>query len=133
MIDPRNVPEVAADEALARYILHSSHIRASDHTVRPNAFIPHPHGELSVTRHLLMTMEELWSVGRAVAAATSKTLYGRADFAASDCLAQQLAVHAAPIAENPNHANIGGWPADKSSQKIVALEIAATAKFVARP
>jgi hypothetical protein len=49
----------------------------------------------------------------------------------SVCLAQTLAVDAAPTETNPNHANVFGWPADKPAQKIIALEIAATASFVA--
>jgi hypothetical protein len=131
MIDPENVPEVGDDETLARYVLHSNHIRRTSQTVKPDAFIPHPHGELSVTRHLLMTEDELWAVGRAVAAATIKTLHGRADIRMAVCLAQQLTVRAAPMNDNPNHADITGWPADKPAQKIIAQEIAATAQFMA--
>lgn len=51
MIDPANVPEVGPDEALARFVLHGSHIRRSNQTVKPDAFIPHPYRDLSVTRH----------------------------------------------------------------------------------
>jgi hypothetical protein len=32
---------------------------------------------------------------------------------------------------NPNHADVSSWPADKPAQKIIALEIAAAAVFVA--
>lgn len=60
MIDPSNVPQVADDETLARYILQRSHIRGSDHPVKPDAFIPHPYTDLSVTRHLMATESELW-------------------------------------------------------------------------
>ena len=132
MIDPENVPEVGDDETLARYVLYSRHIRRTDQTVKPDAFIPNPHGETSVTRHLLMTEEELWSVGRSVAGVIGKTLHGRADIPVSTCLAQQLSLHATPFADNPNHADITGWPSDKPAQKIIAHEIAATAKFMAR-
>lgn len=132
MIDADNVPEVAADEALARYVMHSSHVRRSNHTVKPDAFMPHPHRDLSVTRHLAATEDELWSLGEQVAAATAKTLYGRGDIRALVCLAQKLVVNAAPTESNPNHADVSGWPADKPAQKIIALEIAATAVFVAR-
>ena len=131
MIDPKNVPKVAADEALARYLMHSSHIRRSNQTVKPDAFMPHPHRALSVTRHLAATEAELWSFGEQVAAATGKTLYGRGDIRVAVCLAQKLAVDAAPTETNPNHADVSGWPADKPAQKIIALEIAAAAVFVA--
>lgn len=133
MIDPATgIPEVGRDETLARYVLQSSHVRRSTQTVKADAFVPHPRRELSVTRHLMATEDELWSVGEDVAVETRKTLYGRGDVSAATCLAQGLEVQPAPIPKNPNHANIGGWPMDKPAQKIIALEIAATAVFVAR-
>src|SRR6266851_2356703 len=112
MIYPTNVPEVSSEETFARYVLQSSHIRKSDRTLKPYAFIPHPHRELSVTRHLLATEEEIWSVGEAVATARGKTLHGRGDIRAAVCLTQQLTVRPAPVTGNSNHAEISGWPND---------------------
>jgi hypothetical protein len=132
MIDPSNVPPVEKDEILARYILQSSHIRPSNQTVKPDAFIPHPHPDLSVTRHLNAAKAALWAVGEQVAASRGKPLYGRGDFGVATCIAQQLVVKADPIAGNSNHANVTGWPRGKPAQKIIALEIAAAAKFVAK-
>lgn len=133
MIDPANVTEVTSDEVLARFVAQSSHIRRSNRSIKSDAFIPHPYPDLSVTRHLSAVEAELWTVGEQVAATSGKTLYGRGDFQVSACLAQRLVVKAAPVANNPNHANVLGWPADKPAQKIVALEIAAAAKFVLKP
>jgi hypothetical protein len=133
MIDPSAVPDVAGNEDLARFIVHSRHVRRSNLTIRPDAFIPHPYPDLSVSRHLDATEEELWSIGLGIANVMGKTLYGRADILALTCLAQNLTVTAAPIAANPNHANISGWPADYDMQKAIALEIAATARYVDRP
>ncbi|HEX7377619.1 MAG TPA: hypothetical protein VF278_10935 [Pirellulales bacterium] len=133
MIDSSNVPQVATDETLARYILHSSHIRGSDRSVKPDAFIPHPYTDLSVTRHLLASESELWGVGERVAEVRSKMLYGRADFSAADCVVRRLNVEAAPLHDNPNHANIRGWPAEKPLQKIIAQQVAAAATFVEPP
>ncbi len=132
MIGSKNVPDVQATEKLARYILHRRHIRASNQTLKPDAFVPHPHSDLSVTRHLSASEDEIWSVGEDVATTTGKVLYGRGDIQAMSCLRQKLMVHAAPVEGNPNHADIRNWPADKAAQKIIALEIAATAVFVAR-
>jgi len=130
MIDPANIPNVTPDENLARYILQSSHIRGSNQTLKPDAFIPHPYRDLSVTRHLSATEVELWSVGEDVAAASNRTLYGRGDVHALACSVQRLVVRAAPTPGNPNHAEVSGWPTDKPAQKIIALEIAAAAAFV---
>jgi len=134
MIDHDNVPDVAPDEILARYILFKSHIRGSNISLKPDAFIPHPREDLSVTRHLAASERELWNVGDDVAAARSRTLYGRGDFLANICLKQGLSIGSAPIIpENPNHADISGWPADKPSQKIIAQEIASDAQYTPRP
>ncbi len=78
MIDPADVPPVDGDKLLARFVLQRSHVRA-DQTVKPDAFIPHPHHELSVTRHRSATPAEIWMAGQAVADVRAKTLYGRAD------------------------------------------------------
>jgi hypothetical protein len=131
MIDPENVPEVAPDENLARYIFFHSHVR-QDNSVKADAFMPPPDRELSVTRHLFALEQELWDVGQAVASASGRSLQGRADVGATICTVQSLAVRAAPAGGNPNHAHVLNWPSDKPAQKIIAQQIAAAAKYVAR-
>lgn len=133
MIDPNNVPVVADHEQLARYILQSSHIRRSNLTIKPDAFVPHPYLELSVTRHRDASESEIWSWGENVAGETGKTLYGCGNIQAMVCISNSLTVLANPLSGNPNHANIVGWPSDKPRQKLIAAEIAAAAMFVDRP
>jgi hypothetical protein len=133
MIDAANVPEVVAGEWLARFIFYSNHFRPGDKTVKPNAFLPPASLLCSVTRHYEATENELWSVGEAVASMRGVTLYGRADVQAETCIRQRLMVSKDPITENPNHANIRGWPADKPAQKIIAQELAAAAALVLQP
>ncbi len=139
MIDPSSVPEVEPDELLARYILYSRHIRNSDGTIKADAFIPHL-DELSVTRHRDATTDELWEVGQSVASRRSKRLHGRGDVTAHAIIDQGLNVVADPIAgdpelaDNPNHANVTGWPpGDKDRQRLLALEIAKEATLVRTP
>jgi hypothetical protein len=120
------LPPVEANEWLARFILKQNHIRP-DQTVKQDAFIPHPHRELSVTRHLQLSETQLWGVGYNVAQQIGKILQGRADVQASVFQRQELQVVAAPLPENPNHANAVGWPAEKPTQKIIAQQIAAAA------
>ena len=133
MLAEGNIPEVSEDELLARYIIASSHVRKSDQTVKPDAFIPHPHRDLSVTRHVQATEDELWLVGMNVATSRGKTLRGRADVVARVCLQQSLSVLAMPLPNNQNHADISGWPAEKPEQKLLAIEIAKAAKLVQTP
>jgi hypothetical protein len=126
MTDEEARGPVTSNELLARFILHGSHLR-QDWTVKPDAFIPHPRLDLSVTRHLHLSEDELWNIARRVARQTSKILHGRADVQASDFERQTLRVVAAPVLENPNHANVSGWPIEKFAQKAIAQEIAQAA------
>jgi len=128
-----DVPAIDSDEWLARYIYYSRHVRP-DGTVRPDTFIPHPYPDLSVTRHLQLSEGELWQVGRVIARQTSKTLHGRADTQVFVFEKQQLRVVANPVLpDNPNHANVTGWPVDKPAQKIIAQQIATEASKVLLP
>jgi hypothetical protein len=123
---------VADEECLARFIFFSNWIRNADQTVKPNAFIPHPYPDLSVTRHINLSEEALWKVGQNVADARQINFYGRADICAIAVRRQSLKIDSAPVADNPNHANITGWPADKPAQKIIALELAANSIYRAK-
>ena len=123
------LPLVTDDELLARFVLFRSWIRG-DQTIRPDAFIPHPYPDLSVTRHVGLLEAELWQIGQTVADKRPARLYGRADVQVLTVKAQSLRI--VPTPEPKNHANITGWPVDKSVQKIIALEIAAVAQFVSK-
>jgi hypothetical protein len=124
---------VSVDEVLARFVLQRSHVRA-DRSLKPDLFIPHPYGELSVTRHGALLDGALWAIGSGVAAERQKRLVGRADVRAGDCLRQRLQVIADPLPYNEQHANVAGWPREKPAQKIIALELAAAAgKLIPAP
>lgn len=127
-----NAP-VTPDELLSRYILQSNHFRKTDNTVKPDAFIPHPHEDLSVTRHLDLDQDEIKTIGEYVASQRNKTLYGRAINQASVYFDHKLEVVPAPVLpNNPNHANVRGWPSGKEAQKILAMEIAAKSEYFPR-
>lgn len=124
------LPPVTDDEWLARFLLFSGWIRR-DQSIRPDAFIPHPWPDLSVTRHLDLLDAELWQIGQTVAEQRPATLYGRADVQAF--AVTRLYLHIVPTPEPRNHASITGWPADKPAQKILAQQLAASARFVSKP
>ena len=125
---------VASTELLARYIPFSRWFHKQNLTVKQDAFIPRD-SELSVTRHLCLTEEDIWKIGRKIAEgmSTPRNLYGRADVKASHVVAQRLNVVPQPEDDNPNHANIINWPPDKDARKMCALEIAKAAHFIANP
>jgi len=125
MIDPNNVPAVADNELLARFILHSNETR-NDGTVKPKLFLPYSLVELSVNRHREATSDETWQAGRNIAAARGKTLYGLSNIRASSCCVETLDVAATPILpNNPNHADIVGYPRKKEDQMSLATKLAA--------
>ena len=97
MLDPAAVPPVDANELLARFVTQRSQFRQGDRTLKQDLFVPHPRAELSVTRHRDATAEEVWRIGRDVATALGRTLYGRGDLRASDCTAHSLRVEPQPL------------------------------------
>lgn len=132
MTDDATPPPVDDQELLARFVIFSRWIRTSDLTVRPDAFIPHPWPDLSVTRHVGLSEEELWQIGQGVADQRPEaTLYGRADIRALNVRARSLRIE--PTPEPRNHANISGWPTDKPAQKSIAQLLAAAAKYAPKP
>lgn len=125
-----SLADIPVDETenLSRFILFSKWFR-SDNTIKPDAFIPSPHVELSVTRQRNISESELWDLGKAVSTIRKCTLYGRADISAEPVMKQNLTIE--PSEPPLNHANIKGYPEDKSKQKLIALELAAEASFIA--
>ena len=123
------------DECLARFVLFGRWIRrfGNTETVKADAFIPHPYPNLSVTRHLSLSEQELWRIGNEIAKLRPATLYGRADVSVAEAMNHKLQVAPDPVPGNPNHANVIGWPLGKPAQKIIALELAAAAVFVSQP
>lgn len=122
---------VQSDDLLARFILHKRYFR-EDNTIRPDAFIPHPYQDLSVTRHINLNENQLYNIGIKIAAPQNKTLHGRADILSSTVLNLNLSIKPDPVRDNPNHTNISGWPAEKSEQKSIAQQIAASGPVLTR-
>ena len=60
-------PTVTDDEKLARFVMYSKWVRSSDSTVRPDAFVPYPYPDLSVTRHRGLTDADIWRIGQGMA------------------------------------------------------------------
>jgi hypothetical protein len=126
VIDPENIPPIADNELLARFILNSNEKR-DDGNVNHKLFMPYKWTELSVNRHRESSVEETWSVGFDIASQRSKVLYGLANIRASSCSQSTLSVIPDPILpDNPNHANIIGYPSRKEDQMALAKVLAAS-------
>ena len=102
--------------------------------MKAEAILPFKWVELSVSRHRDLTESELWELGQEVARKRSETerrevpLVGRADFLARTARQQNLDVK--PDEPPRNHANIIGWPIEKSAQMSLAQQIAAQSVFI---
>ncbi len=120
--------DITLEDNLLRFILQSKWVR-QDKTIRPNAFIPHPHDNFSVTVRGDYSDEDVWEKGECVALKSGRTLYGFADNLSRDYLSCNLQVKSDPEDDNPNHAIILGWPTDKSAQKELAIIIASKAIY----
>lgn len=84
MINPPDIPRVADNELLARFILNSNEKR-DDGNVNHKLFMPYKWTELSVNRHREASIEETWSIGFDIASQRNKLLYGLANIRASNC------------------------------------------------
>ena len=127
MIDAENIPAVADDELLARFIVNDNEFR-NDDTVRPKLFIPYKRVALSVNRHRDCSEAEIWNVGYSVAEQRKRTLRGRSDIRALSCRIGPLDVIPQPLLPaNPNHADVTGFPATKEDQQALAVKLAAAA------
>ncbi len=138
MIATDPVPPIDDDEMLDRFIVNSSEFR-KDNTVKPKLFLPYSRIELSLNWHRDCDENEICDVGAYVAATRKCTFYGRSDIRAEKCNIAPLKVVAMPIKDkpdqpnNPNHADITGYPAAKAEQMSLAAKLAAVAGLRKEP
>ena len=104
--------------------------RKRDNTVKYQAFMPPPNLKLSVFRTSNLSNSQIWEIGRQIASSQCppRNLYGRADLQALEVLKCGLQID--PDDNPPRHANIIGWPQEKSEQKLKAMKLAEAAKLV---
>jgi hypothetical protein len=123
-----NLNQVNPEEYLARYILQKSQFSAANQRVKYSTFLPAPNGETSVFRISNLSDSEIWKIGNIeVAQKRGLLLLGRADISAFKVLNKNLKI----IPDNipPRHANIIGWPEEKSKQKLIAMELSENAQL----
>lgn len=120
--------QIKPEENLARYILRKDHFSTQQKKVKYVVFMPAPNGETSVFRISNLSEGEIWEIGNCkVAQKRELPLLGRADILASCILDRNLKL--IPDNNPPRHANIVGWPSEKSEQKLIAMELAVNAQL----
>ena len=118
---------VDPSETLSRFILQKKVYRSSDHTVKYSAYLPNPsNSETSVFRTSDIADDQVWDIGdREVSVNRGKPILGRADIIADVVISKDLVM--LPNEPPERHANITGWPDERSEQRMIALELAAEA------
>jgi hypothetical protein len=125
------VNTVSPSESLARYLTSSTHYSNAMQSVKPAAFLPPPPDyRLSVFRIDGLTTEHVCQIGqqKVISKMTGRTLHGFANIVAQAFLDAELTID--PDNNPPRHASVVGWPKEKSEQKLIALELAASARLV---
>jgi hypothetical protein len=114
------------DDPLARFVLSSSHIAKNPPRVKHSAFMPPANLKLSVFLVTGLADATVWALGEQhVAGPLGRTLHARADLPVG---AVHTADLTATVDDTPvRHANIEGWPSDKSAQKLLAQKLAEAA------
>lgn len=129
--------KVAEEESLARFVLVSKY-RSQPETgrwrVKPPAFIPDPHDDLSVSRVEGLPDSDIETYGRPVAEIQRKPLYGAALVNAA--LVRALSLEVEADEGPPRHANIVRWPKEtdpkeqKARRQLIATELADAARYL---
>lgn len=121
--------KVSPSESLARYLTHKNHYSPLHNSVRPAAFQPPSTLRLSVFRIAGLTLKEVWEIGEVdvinAMHPPRKNLHGFADIKAAVVYEKSLDVD--PDNNPPRHADIVGWPEEKSERNLIAQELAARA------
>ena len=114
---------IDSSETISRFIFQKSQYKTSDNTVKYTAFIPSSkNGETSVFCTYNINDEEIWNIGREVSVKRGKPVLGRADIIADVVTSQDLEI--IPSEPPERHADITGWPDERSEQRLIALELA---------
>lgn len=114
-------------EPLTRFLTSRSHRSPLKRRVKYQAFLPAPSSNVtSVFRIAGLSERMIWKTGDTYI--SSRTLHGRADVAVQQVV--DVGLQVVPDNTPRRHANITGWPTEKSKKMSLAQELAAAASLV---
>ena len=125
---------ISERERISRFLVQSSHFAKSKAKVKVGAFMPPTSGKLSICRSEGLTEAEIWQIGLKYVASQSRSVKARADLLASDILStgyngKNLAIDA-DGKPHIHHANIIGWPDERSQKLLLAIILADAAILI---
>jgi hypothetical protein len=120
-------------EPITRFIFARSQYSAESGRVKPRALEPSPaDNATSVFRTLGLDEISPWALARLyVEQGRERAALARADLTVS--AVDRFGLSLVAVEPPPRHANIVGWPEEKSARMSVAQQLAATARLVLRP
>ncbi|MBI4651268.1 hypothetical protein HY745_08300 [Candidatus Desantisbacteria bacterium] len=124
-IDFSPFEQITTDEPLCRYLTSSSHFSQQNNRVKYSAFMPPSNLKLSIFRIVGLEENEIWEMGKKNI--SDKNLHGRAEISPMDINKAGLKIDPDNIPER--HANIIGWPDEKSARQMAAIELASKASL----
>ena len=115
----------AVSEELARFLCHRREFNAESGRVKPRAFLP-PNGATSVFMVVGLAANEIWNMGQThVARPPDRCIRGCAFIMMKDV--RECGLELDPDNDPPRHANIVGWPPEKSERKLRAMDLSVRA------
>ena len=127
--------QVKQDELTTHFIFARDQVDPLKKVVKSGAFLPPKDKKLSVYRIHACSEPKIWWFGHWYVTKRrpdKKVVVARGDLMALIFSRQNLQIR--PDGNpHPRHANIEGWPDDKPSQKMKAVELANNAQLVMKP
>jgi len=122
--------KVCDSERISRFLFSRRWFAPSTGRVKPEAFVPHPYIQLSVSCTEGLDENHVWQIGQETAESRKDkpTLHGRADLTAQAVRLQELEIIRD---DKPRfHANVVGWDGEKAAQLSKAQEMAAASTLL---
>lgn len=127
------VNNIQSPDEVTRYIFDKSGYARTTGRVKYNVLMPNSDGETSVFWITNLSSKEIWDIGqRYVAERISRTLRARGDLFSSNVLDESLEIKP-ETKTHPRHANIVGWPTQKSEKILIAKKLAENAQLHMKP
>lgn len=124
--------QIAPEELLSRYLFNPRKFDPSTRKVKYPAFLPNPNnGETSVFRTSSLPKREIWRIGDNIGERRKVpvSVLARGDVPAGHVVKSGLKIDPD---KKSLHANIIGWPEEKSAQILAAMLLADKAQLYLR-
>ena len=130
---------ISDDERLSRYVTNEDHFNVTRNQVHFRAFLPpSKENELSIMRTAMLSEDEVWALGTAIAKKSGRTVFARGDFLAPhvrESAVDQWRLTVCPDEPPVRHALIRGWPpaVETEIRKSLAQQLRANAQLRVPP